>query len=124
MCALHRAEPKIHNEKEESLIDPKSDLSLGVLKNKVDGICSPRLSVAEITCATSLVRNLAQRPHVFCAEAFYFCGFQTHTGLNSEEDVFTFHTTYFTVFYGCGAKTTREPFKRSYVSVYNHSLII
>lgn len=70
MCALHCAEHKIHNEKEESLIDPKSNLSLGVLKNKVDGMCRPRLRVAEITCATSLVRNLAQRLPVFCAEVF------------------------------------------------------
>lgn len=43
MCALHCAEHKIHNEKEESLIDPKSNLSLGVLKNRVDGICRLRL---------------------------------------------------------------------------------
>lgn len=57
MCALHCAENKIHYEKEESLIDPKSNLSLGRLKNKVDGICRPRLRVAEITCATSLVRH-------------------------------------------------------------------
>lgn len=90
MCALHCAEHKIHNEKEESLIDPKSNLSLGALKNKVDGICRPPLRVAEITCATPLVRNLALRPHVFCAEVFYFCGFQTHTGLYSEEHVFYF----------------------------------
>lgn len=97
------AEHKIQTKAgEESLIDPKSNLNLCLLKNKVGAPADLDAWGVEIASTA----GPGTMP-TFCTELFYSCGFWIDTGFNLQQ-----HSS-FTAFYCRCTKTACEPLNES-----------